>query len=201
MEGIKQNKQLHSQTARTTRSCLWSKGLFLIEESGRGRRGRNKRYSLYTAGRWLPVPFLPTFSWTPSRCSLFWHFYHFSCQWHWPSARGVWRKTIQKHHKHATSQTADLQNLNIWLSKIAIYYLFVGLFLSFVIEQKPLLFPSVALSSPIPNWTSTGGWLRHSGQPDPHTRSHFCSIKTPWGILMRTLVFQQAPLLPTFPGV
>lgn len=45
------------------------RGLFLVEESGRGGRGRNKRYSLYTAGRWLLVLFLPTFSWTPSRYS------------------------------------------------------------------------------------------------------------------------------------
>lgn len=135
------------------RGCFWLRNLVGVGEEGT----KGIRCTRQGADFWSS--FSPHFPGPPPDVrSLFWHFYHFSCQWHWPSARGV-KETIQKHYKHATSQTADLQSLNIWISKIAIYYLFVGLFLSFVIEQKPLLFPSVALTSPIPNWTSTGGWL------------------------------------------
>lgn len=162
MEGIKQNKQLHSQTAwriapvSEGRGCFWLRNLVEAEEEG------TKGICCTPQGTDFWSSFPPHFPGPPPRCSFFWHFYHFSCQGHWPSARGV-KEMIQKHYKHTTSQTADLQNLNIWISKIAIYYLFVGLFLIFVIEQKPLLFPSVVLTSPIPNWTSTGGWLHHSG--------------------------------------
>lgn len=34
-----------------------------------------------------------------------------------------------------------------------------------------------------------GRWLHHSGQPHPHTRTHLCTVKTPWGILMRPYFF------------
>lgn len=174
----KRNSCTAEQREGRTWSCLGSTGPTAFGwGSGRGGRTERKVFTVYHRAL-LSGPLSPQTFHDPFRCLLLWCFA--TCH---TRDTDLWEGTLQKkrRYKHMTSWTVDLQNLSIWISKIAIYlffFLFVGPFLIFVIEQKSLFFPVVVLSPPpLHNeQVQQAGWLEHPGHL-VLTRNHLFYFK------------------------
>lgn len=170
-EGIKQNKQLYSQTARPltpvseVRGCFWLRNLV-----GAGEEG-TKGICCTPQGTDFWSSFSPYTFLDPLQMFTFLTFLPLL-----PVALTF--STGCEGNDTKALQTRDIPNC--WFTKFKhlnfknSYLLFICGTVSYLCNRaEALLFPSVVLTSPIPNWTSIEGWLHHSGQPDPHTRVVF----------------------------